>query len=240
VLRKSSMIASSQVFKAKFSDSGLMRSSLHKSQLVLWDVMEPDSLDEHSNDSPVADQWISDEVVELLEGERDRAFDSSQRSAAVGDASAFGESQNQAMLLKFFLEQARGSVPPRQKTRALVDRDFGRWENFRASWTALAIPPAVHWIVLGLSFADFRFHLFPVGPATSLPFCVSPISCWCLIEELQVRINVVRERFINVEWLATDWGVVESRIDCLEEPLDVFSDPVDCFCKEGSCLGDNL
>jgi hypothetical protein len=162
VLRKSSMIASSQVFKAKFSDSGLMRSSLHKSQLVLWDVMEPDSLDEHSNDSPVADQWISDEVVELLEGERDRAFDSSQRSAAVGDASAFGESQNQAMLLKFFLEQARGSVPPRQKTRALVDRDFGRWENFRASWTALAIPPAVQWIVLGLSFAGGPSYLTAV------------------------------------------------------------------------------
>jgi superoxide dismutase len=152
------------------------------------------------------------------------------------DIVAFATAQNQAMLLKFFLEQAFGAGrPPSGKLLQILQRDFGGVELFLRSWTQQSLREDVEWIVLGLSFADFKFHLFPFGfGGAPIPFCISPMMCTCLRNDVILRANMTRKVFAEQQRTHIDWEVVEMRIECLETPLNVFEEGKDCV--EKACV----
>jgi hypothetical protein len=139
--------------------------------------------------------------------------------------------QNQGMYLKLFLEQAFGDGAPEERARKLIERDFGSLDGLRARFLELAQDPTVDWIVWGLSFASFAFHLFPVG--RSVPFCVSPMFCACMRPDVVRAAGTSRLGFAEAQWRHVDWRVVEARLTCLDEPLDVFDE--DC----GECADES-
>jgi hypothetical protein len=96
--------------------------------------------------------------------------------------------------------------------------------------------PRIDWIIWGLSYADFRFHLFPVGRALdALPFCVSPVLAACVRQSIVERSGLDRATFANRQLAAIDWTIVEKRIECLEKPLDLFGDYQDCTETDNEC-----
>ncbi len=149
------------------------------------------------------------------------------------DPGSFSESQNQTMLLKFFLEQAFGDGNASGRALSLIERDSGGLAAFRQVWSSEAEKESIDWVVWGLSFADFRFHLFSFGRGIDAPFCVSPMLCSCFRRDIVELSGMSRGDFAERQWEKLDWTIVEQRIACLEKPLDVFDDAVDCV--EQSC-----
>src|SRR5207247_1145656 len=99
---------------------------------------------------------------------------------------------NQAMLLKMFLEQAFGSGVPSGKSLQILERDFAGLSGFSELWLSEGTKEGVEWLVLALSFSDFRFHLFPLGEGCTIPFGISPMMCACLQPEIIRRSNLTR------------------------------------------------
>jgi len=176
--------------------------------------------------------WLPVEVFEQLSHEHDKHWQTVEQGGFTEEALTYMTAQNQAMLLKFFLEQAFGAGEPFGKTLRIIRRDFGSVEKFAEAWRTEAGKDGADWLVVGLSFADFRFHLFPIG-VNMMPFCISPMMCACLREEVIARSGLPRQTFIEVQWKHIDWLVVEQRIACLEKPLDVLEEAQDCL--EGAC-----
>lgn len=176
--------------------------------------------------------WLQDELFQQLVREHDKHGQTVEQGGFTADALTYMTAQNQVMLLKFFLEQAFGSGEPFGKTLRIIQRDFGSVEQFAAAWRVEAVKDGVEWLVFGLSFADFRFHIFPIH-LNRMPFCISPMMSACLREEVIARSGLTRQTFVEVQWTHIDWRVVEQRIACLGQPLDVLADAQDCL--EGVC-----
>jgi superoxide dismutase len=179
--------------------------------------------------------WLPHDVVMKLTAERDEAFANLEGDGSVEGLKAFSMAQNNAMLLKFFLEQAMPHHPPGEKLAKIVERDFRGWDQFDEQFVRLASDQLCDWIVLGLSFADFRFHLFSIGDHNPVPFCVSPVGIWCFRADLLQSVGLNRRGLAAAQLSSTNWTAVEHRINCLEEPVDVFDAPQECFSPEGDC-----
>lgn len=171
--------------------------------------------------------WLGATAWDLLA--RDHASAAAQ--AVDGDPLSMARAQNTAMLIKFFLEQACGARPVEALARRVVERDWGSMAAFEAHWRELAADGRVRWIVFGLGFFDFKFHLYAL--ADDVPFCVSPVLCWCLRPD--VRAAAGAAGFLDRLWERTDWSVGELRLQCLELPVDIFGEPQDCVA--GTCEG---
>jgi len=172
--------------------------------------------------------WLSVEVFDRLVGEHDKHWQTVERGVFQSDVHVYMTVQNQAMLLKFFLEQAFGTGGPIGETARVIQRDFESAEKFAEAWLSEAAKDGVDWLVFGLSFADFRFHLFPIC-TTGMPFCISPVLCTCLRTDVIALSGLTRKQFAEVQWNHIDWLIVEQRIACLEKPLDVLGDGQDCL-----------
>ena len=132
--------------------------------------------------------------------------------------------QNRAMLARFHDQQdvARDPHPPLALARKLIARDFGGFEPFKAQFFRLATQARCSWIVWGLSFADFRFHLLPSeSDLQGVAFCCSPMLVSDVASISDVK--AATELYSRI-----DWQAVEHRIACLSEPLNLFDKPQDC------------
>lgn len=172
--------------------------------------------------------WLPVEVFDRLVDEHDKHWQTVEQGVFQSDAHVYMTAQNQAMLFKFFLGQAFGTGGRIGKTARVIQRDFESAEKFAEAWLSEAAGDGVDWLVFGLSFADFRFHLFPIG-ATGMPFCISPILCTCLRTDVIALSGLTRKQFAEVQWNHIDWLIVEQRIACLEKPLNVLGDGQDCL-----------
>jgi superoxide dismutase len=173
------------------------------------------------------ESWLKSEIFDDLIAERDEAMRHSTIAASKQDLSGFAASQNRAMLLKFFLEQAFGSTPPGEATRRILDRDFDGFDSFKRLWVTSANDTSTEWLILALSFCDFRFHLFVLGN-TPIPFCISPIMCSCCTADIVSKSALSRNEFNELQWANLNWNVVEQRANCLQEPLELFEEPQQC------------
>jgi hypothetical protein len=171
--------------------------------------------------------WLNTDVIDHLTASRDQAFRDSQAAAINQDLSNFAFSQNRAMLLKFFLEQAFGSIALGEITQRVFERDFEGLESFKQLWFTTANDTSTEWLVLALSFCDFRFHLFVVGKGP-IPFCISPIMCACFRTEIVSKSGLSRDRFNELQWTHMNWKVIEQRLNCLQEPLELFEEVQEC------------
>ena len=141
----------------------------------------------------------------------------------------FGREQSSAMLLKLFLEQIGAQSEPTGRSLRLLARDGGGISRFRSDILDVGTSEDVEWIVWGLSFATFRFHLFPIGGARyATPFCVSPVLVLCVRRNIVESSDLTRAEFAADQFDHIDWSVVESRLICLETPLDLFAPCGDC------------
>jgi hypothetical protein len=140
--------------------------------------------------------WLPVEVFDRLVDEHDKYWQTVEQSGLQSDAHVYMTAQNQAMLLKFFLEQAFGTGAPIGKTARIIQRDFESAEKFAQAWLSEAAKDGVDWLVFGLSFADFRFHLFPIG-AAGMPFCISPVLCTCLRTDVIALSSLTRNRLMS-------------------------------------------
>lgn len=156
-------------------------------------------------------------------------YKASVTQASNGEPLSMVPAQNTAMLIKFFIEQASGEHPVKPIARRAIERDWGSLAAFEAQWRQLAADSRAEWIVFGLGFFDFKFHLYPLQD--DAPFCVSPVLCWYL--KLSAQIASDRATYVDQLWKRTDWSVGELRLQCLEQPLDIFSAPQDCVA--GAC-----
>ena len=173
------------------------------------------------------ESWLNAGIVDYLTAERDEAFRDSEAAAATQNLSGFASSQNGAMLLKFFLEQAFGSTVHGETTGRILDRDFNGLESFKHLWFAAANDTSTEWLVLALSFCDFRFHLFALGKGP-IPFCISPIMCACCRTDIVSKSALSRDRFNELQWGHMNWKVIEQRLNCLQEPLELFEEAQQC------------
>ena len=173
-------------------------------------------------------RWLKDTIVAELTQEREQSRLESEHDSASSDLRAFAGSQNRTMFMRFFLEQAFGPSEQGETTRRIMDRDFGGSEAFKRLWFKAAADAATDWLVLALSFSDFRFHLFAVGEGGPVPFCISPVMCACLRDDVVVRSGYPRMRFVELQWCQLHWHVVEQRFSCLELPLALFEEPTEC------------
>jgi hypothetical protein len=171
--------------------------------------------------------WLNADTVDYLIAERDEAIRHSEAAAAIQNLLGFASSQNEAMLLKFFLEQAFDSTMRGETTRRILDRDFGGLESFEHLWFATANDTSTEWLVLALSFCDFRFHLFALGKAP-IPFCISPIMSACCRTDVVSKSALSRHKFNDLQWLHMNWKVIEQRLNCLQEPLELFEEAQGC------------
>jgi superoxide dismutase len=173
-------------------------------------------------------EWLNETIVTELTQEREQSRLESEHASASFDLRAFASSQNRTMLMKFFLEQAFGPSEQGETTQRIIDRDFGGSEAFKRHWFKAAAEAATDWLVLALSFSDFRFHLFAIGKSGPFPFCISPVMCACFREDIVIRSGHPRIKFIELQWSQLHWNVVEQRLSCLEEPLALFEEPSEC------------
>lgn len=177
-------------------------------------------------------RWLPAQVFDSLVAEHHEIWAALEKGEA--DPIRFTRLQNEGMLLKFFLEQAQGDGNCADRSLQLVCRDHKGIEDYRREFLGIASKPEVEWITWGLSFASFRFHFLPVAPTSSLaPFCTSPMMVCCLKTDVIAKSGVSRAEFAQGQFGNIDWRVVESRIACLEKPLDVFVEPLDCQSVDG-------
>ncbi len=169
-------------------------------------------------------QWIPPSTLSRLQS----VIDTFPAEGLASDLNAFSAHQSEFMLAKLFLEQSHGGGQPGPTSRDIIQRDFGSLDGLRRQWALLADDERVDWIVVGLCFADFRFHVFPLGAHHS-PFCVSPVISACLIPELLDESGIDRYELVDLQWQTLNWSVVEARFACLTKPLDLFEEPIDCI-----------
>lgn len=174
-----------------------------------------------------AGSWLEPAAWALMATEHDAACGLAER----GDPAGLVEAQNRAMLAQFFLEQVSGPAQAGPLTQQVIARDWPSAVDFEREWQALAEIPQVQWIVFGLGFLDFKFHLYAVQAVP--PFCVSPVLCWALGQELVSRSGMTRAQYAQQLLAHTDWSVGELRLQCLEQPVDIFGEPQHCV--SGSC-----
>lgn len=182
-----------------------------------------------------ANAWLPSAAFDVALGQHDRYWDHVRREGRTAVSTEFTSAQNQASLYKFFLEQAfgSGSMPGATSLR-IIERDFGSVESIAAAWRNLTHQEDIEWIVLALCFADFRFHLFPIGGERyPIPFCTSPVLVGYVAHEIVTVSGLPRLDFAKLQWDHLNWDIVEARLTCLSLPLDLFSEPSDC--AEGVC-----
>lgn len=179
---------------------------------------------------PQTDSWLPRPVFETYVRRYEDAW-TRMDSPAEGESGAwaFTRAQNELMLTKFFLEQAFGEGAPGALASKLLERDAGSYAKFVQQLRSVAASPRAQWIVWSLSFATFRFHIFPVGDSmVECPFCVSPMLCICMSDELVKLLDRPRGQILEDQLQAIDWDVVENRLACLTKPLDLFEEQADC------------
>ena len=82
--------------------------------------------------------WLPRESYEHIVREHERSWESVESYTTGQAALDYTRAQNQAMLLKFFLEQAFGSGLPSGKALRIIERDFGSPEDFSTAWLSEA------------------------------------------------------------------------------------------------------
>jgi hypothetical protein len=132
--------------------------------------------------------------------------------------------QNEVMVLRLALEQRGGgqALGLGPLTRLVVERDLGGLDELLRTLSRMANTPQASFVVMALSYADFRFHLYPVNfKIGMLPFCASPIACWPVIpsDDAEAPNPTDQSQTLPAD---TNWQVIESRMRCLQEPLDLF------------------
>ena len=147
----------------------------------------------------------------------------------IKDPFEFVKNQNEGLLLRLFFEQAFKRNPIENVMARIIERDFGTFADLELQWKNLANNERVTWLVLGLSFTDFRFHLFPICEQEGIiPFSLSPIMSSCFKQDAINLSGFSRKDYTNGQWANCDWKIVEQRISCLGEPLDIFGEISDC------------
>ncbi len=134
---------------------------------------------------------------------------------------------NEAFIASFFMEQFHEPRDGGDILRRIVDRDFGGRQALHAAWCSAASDETAAWLVLALSFQDFRLHLFPLT-LNEAPFCVAPILSWCAHPLVVQQANLSRADLLDQQWRDTDWDCAEQRLACLSQPLDLFNEPQSC------------
>jgi hypothetical protein len=175
--------------------------------------------------------WLPRPAYEALASDCLRTWEQLELTdPAGGDGRLFQCNQNKGMLLKFFLEQTFGDGEPRGRALRLVERDAAGVRKLRSRLVDLISREGSQWIVWGLSFATFRFHVFEIGrDCSNGPFCISPMAVCCAADDLFAASGYsARREFADKQVSHIDWEVIESRIACLEKPLDVFGSPLEC------------
>ncbi len=178
--------------------------------------------------------WLGESALNILKQRYATAWKSVEGDGSGQGLETYLAAQNDGMLLKFFLEQLTAEAGTGPKTTRLIERDFGGRVRFTDLWIEHASRPDVEWLVFGLSFADFKFHIFPIlAHSPAAPFCVSPAMCGCFCGEVVASTKLTRNQFAHEQLEHMGWDAVEQRIDCLEQPLDVFGEPTEC--SDGEC-----
>jgi hypothetical protein len=178
------------------------------------------------------EKWLPPEAYALVAGEYQESWRVVESDAKRPPAD-FLRVQNIAMFTKLFLEQANGDGKLKSRAATLIERDSSGWPAFRSQFIHLAEHEDVDWVVWGLCFSDFRFHLFAIRDVLgAMPFCFSPMLVCALQTEIVQRSSMSRSEFIETQLNNIDWGVVERRLVCLEEPLDLLADCEDCNALE--------
>jgi hypothetical protein len=137
--------------------------------------------------------------------------------------------QNEGLLFRLFFEQAFQANPIGNVTKRIIERDLGSLYILEENWKRLGNDPRVEWLVLGLSFTDFKFHLFPISISGGvIPFSISPVMSCCFLQSAILQSGHTREAYVNAQWENCDWKIMEQRISCLSEPLDIFGEITDC------------
>ena len=134
---------------------------------------------------------------------------------------------NEAFLASFFTEQFTGPRNGGDILRRIIDRDFGGRQALHEAWLRAVSDDTAAWLILALSFQDFRFHLFPLA-GHQAPFCVAPILSWCAHPAVVEQANMLRVELLDRQWRDTNWNCAEQRLACLSQPLDLFSEPQNC------------
>jgi superoxide dismutase len=179
--------------------------------------------------------WLPTNVFDQLVSESDQSWHCIENHTDQQDPCIYMAAQNQAMLIKFFLEQAFVPKPPVNQIKQIIQRDFGNIESLAQIWNLQALKDEIGWIVFGLSFADFRFHIFPITTQEyGVPFSISPMLCTCLRSDIIALSGMSRQTFAETQWKHINWEVVELRVECLQKPLNVFEDAQDCV--EDVCI----
>jgi hypothetical protein len=173
-----------------------------------------------------ARSWASDRVRDLLQK---RLSDAEAALRNCADSFVIASAQTEVTLYKFSLQQSLHVDGPMDVTSKLFVRDQGSVAEARRQIVMLAEHDSTAWIIWGLSFADFRFHLFPIGHSLqNVPLCVSPMLCICLDADVVAASETERVAFSCAQWDLANWSSIEARLHCLSEPLDVFDNAQDC------------
>lgn len=149
-------------------------------------------------------------------------------------------SQTRYLLLKFFLQQIDPDAghdrdlpgernAPGDLLNRVLERDFDGLAGLRKQWLQFASQNDTRWIIGGLSFATFRFHLFPARSDTAdIPFCVSPILVSCVDPAIYEPGTSDLQAAHEANWSRISMRVIENRVACLQKPLALFEEAEDC------------
>ncbi len=146
-----------------------------------------------------------------------------------GGASIYGvrhRSHSLAMILRLFSgqldERERQEHNDVQPLNKLLDRDFGGWKGLKTAYSSLVENEEPECVAFGLSYVDFKFHLFSVNLETGqVPFAFSAVATFPAFDWLLRASDCSRAEFLNGAYNQTNWERVNNRIGCLTEPLEL-------------------
>lgn len=197
---------------AQAGDESASRSTLG-GKIVNFDALHPPS-------------WLGHAMFGRLLMEARTCWEALDQATPLSAAEEFQRIQNQGMMLKFWFEQSCGDGIPAGRTKALLEREFVSLQTFRNRCHLILEASEPDWLAWCLSFATFRFHLFPIG--SSAPFCTSAMLVLCTRRDVAAEAGFTPAALLDAQLDNMDWTAVERRIACLEKPLNVFEEAVDC------------
>ena len=127
-----------------------------------------------------------------------------------------------AMICRLFVGQFNESTLPASVLLKILQRDFGSLELLKSDLMTASESSETDYLVLGLSYVDFRFHIFSLSANSyGVPFALSPVLALVLTSNMLVAAQLDRRELMELYLSSLDWGAVESRVACLSEPLDL-------------------